>query len=307
MESIYNMEKFVGIILVNYNGAMDTIECIESINKMSYRNYRIFVVDNYSTDNSVELLSQKKKELAFDLIELPENKGFSAGNNYGIAMALQMGAEYVLLLNNDTIADSDFLRNLMNKTANITKGSVLTGTIYYASQKNKIWYAEGEFHLNTAKVTQIGLKSKKGKLPGQAVKVTFASGCCMCIPAFVFQKVGLLDESYFLYEEDVDYCYRLLQNGIDIYYIPDAVLYHKVSSSTTKTEKMSAVTQYYMVRNKFIFISRYYKFVQKIVPYIHSVLMYTYYCIRYGMAPKYVLWGITDFLKGKKYKTERTL
>ena len=301
------MEKLVGIILVNYNGALDTIECIESINKMSYKNYRIFVVDNYSTDNSVELLYQKKGELAFELIELPENKGFSAGNNSGITLALQMGVEYILLLNNDTIVEQDFLRNLMNETAIVTKDSVLTGTIYYASQKNKIWYAEGKFHLNRAKVTQIGLKSKDGRLPGKAVKVTFASGCCMCIPALVFQKVGQLDESYFLYEEDVDYCYRLLQYGLDIYYVPNAILYHKVSSSTTKTEKMSAITQYYMVRNKFIFINRYYKFAQKIVPYIHSLLMYTYYCIRYGMTPKYVFWGITDFLKGKKYKTERKL
>lgn len=301
------MEKCIGIILVNYNGATDTIDCIESLNKMSYKNFQIIVVDNKSTDDSLKLLYQKKDVLKYEVIALNQNRGFSAGNNVGILKAIQNGVKYVLLLNNDTIVDSYFLERLMREEIIASDACVITGTIYYASNKNRIWYAAGQFHPYLAKVSQIGLKYNKAKLPLNPIKVSFASGCCMCIPVSVIEAVGFLDESYFLYEEDVDYCYRLICKNIDIYYVPDAVLYHKISSSTTKTDKMSAVTQYYMVRNKYIFINRYYKGLRRIIPYTHSFLMYFYYCLRYGMEPKYLIWAIVDFLNGKTFKTERKL
>ena len=301
------MKKRIGIILVNYNGSADTLDCIKSLNKMSYNDFQIIVVDNNSTDESLKLLSEKKEELKYELIALNENRGFSAGNNVGICKAIQIGVEYVLLLNNDTIVDPYFLERLMSNELVPFDVCVTTGTIYYTSNKNRIWYAAGQFYLNFAKVSQIGRNNKNGKLPQKPIKVSFASGCCMCIPISVIQSVGLLDESYFLYEEDVDYCYRLMRENISIYYVPDAVIYHKVSSSTTKTDKMSSVTQYYMVRNKYNFINRYYKGVRRIIPCIYSLLMYSYYCLRYGMNPKYVIWGIADSLNGKMFKTERKL
>lgn len=301
------MEKRVAIILVNYNGALDTLECIESINRMSYKAFRIIVVDNSSTDNSLKILTQNKEELAFELIALPENMGFSAGNNAGIRKAIESGVQFILLLNNDTIVDTDFLSNLMREAESSVDTSAVTGTIYYASNKSELWYAAGEFNPLLAKVTQIHRKCKNGKLPENSIDVSFASGCCLCVPVSIIKRIGLLDESYFMYEEDVDYCHRLIQNSFKIRYVPDATLYHKVSSSTTKTKKISAITQYYMVRNKFIFINRYYKGFNSIIPYLHSFLMYSYYCIRYGMKPRYVLWAIYDFLRGKSYVSERKL
>jgi GT2 family glycosyltransferase len=301
------MEKQVAIILVNYNGALDTLECIESINRMSYKDFHIIVVDNSSTDDSLKILTQKKEEFAFELIDLPENLGFSAGNNSGIQKAIEIGVQYILLLNNDTIVDPDFLSNLMREAECNVDTSVVTGTIYYASNRNKLWYAAGEFNPHLAKVTQIDRKCKNGKLPKKSIDVTFASGCCLCVPVSIIKRIGLLDESYFMYEEDVDYCHRLIQNNFKIRYVPDAILYHKVSSSTTKTKKISAITQYYMVRNKFVFINRYYNGLNSIIPYLHSLLMYSYYCIRYGMKPRYVAWAIFDFLRGKSYISERKL
>lgn len=301
------MEKQVAIILVNYNGALDTLECIESINRMSYKDFHIIVVDNSSTDDSLKILTQKKEEFAFELIDLPENLGFSAGNNSGIQKAIEIGVQYILLLNNDTIVDPDFLSNLMREAECNVDTSVVTGTIYYASNRNKLWYAAGEFNPHLAKVTQIDRKCKNGKLPEKSIDVTFASGCCLCVPVSIIKRIGLLDESYFMYEEDVDYCHRLIQNNFKIRYVPDAILYHKVSSSTTKTKKISAITQYYMVRNKFVFINRYYNGLNSIIPYLHSLLMYSYYCIRYGMKPRYVAWAIFDFLRGKSYISERKL
>ncbi len=300
-------EAFIGIVLVNYNGAADTVQCIDSLKKMTYSNYRIIVADNGSSDNSLKILHEKKKEIDFELLELAENRGFSAGNNAGIRLALELGAEYVLLLNNDTLVDRDFLKRLMEAKADLPVSSVVTSTILYADDKEKIWYAGGTYNLRTAKVSQLGMGKGWQQLQEKALEVTFASGCCMCIPATVVRYVGLLDESYFLYEEDVDYCFRLWQKEIKIYYVPKAIIYHKVSSSTSTTRKMSGTTQYYMIRNKYFFIKKHYKGCRKMIPYIHSFMMYTYYCLRYGMEVKYIVWGICDFWQGKMYKTNRKL
>lgn len=299
-------EALVGIILVNFNGSRDTIECIDSLKKMTYCNYRIIAVDNNSSDDSLEKLREKKKKTDFELLELKENRGFSAGNNAGIRLALEIGVEYILLLNNDTLAEQDFLKNLMEAVSHIPENSVTTGTIFYAGDREKIWYAGGSFNWKTAKVSHTGM-GRPFEAGNGLGEVTFISGCCMCIPAVVIQKIGFLDESYFLYEEDVDYCCRLMENGVRLYYIPSAVLYHKVSSSTSKVKKMSGTTQYYMVRNKYVFIKKHYKGRQRVIPYIHSFLMYAYYCIRYGMNMKYVILGMLDFFRKKMFKSERKL
>jgi len=300
-------EPFIGIIMVNYNGLTDTVECIDSIRQMSYKNFKIIVVDNKSTDDSVKRLREKKMEADFELIECESNLGFSAGNNAGIQYALDLGVEYLLLINNDTLTDTEFLKNLMDKTTQLPKNSVTTGTIYYSENRKMIWYGGGGFNKRTAKVSHFGFGSQMFRLPPDPIEVSFISGCCMCIPSAIIEKVGLLDENYFLYEEDVDYCYRLQNNGVKLFYIPDAVLYHKVSSSTGKTNQMSATTQYYMVRNKFFFINRYYSGIGRIKPYCYSIAMYCYYCIRYGMSFRYVVMGIRDFLCGKMKKTDRKL
>lgn len=300
-------EPFIAIILVNYNGLTDTVECIDSILQMTYRNYKIIVVDNKSTDDSVKNLREKQLSAEFELIECKKNLGFSAGNNVGIQYAIEMGVEYVLLLNNDTIVDRGFLKTLIKRTIELPHDSVTTGTIYYSANRKMIWYGGGGFNKKTGKVSHFGFKRLNFKLPEKTVEVTFISGCCMCIPISVIKRVGLLDEIYFLYEEDMDYCYRLQNEGVKLFYIPDAILYHKVSSSTTKMNHMSGTTQYYMVRNKFFFIKKYYTGFRKIKPYCYSFAMYCYYCIRYGMNIKYVAMGIHDFLNKKMMKTDRKL
>ena len=299
-------KPYVGIVLVNYNGALDTIECIESIDQMPFNKYKIIVVDNNSSDNSVELLTEKKTEKNFELVVLKENNGFSAGNNAGIRVAKELDVDYILLLNNDTLVKSDFLLQLLEAAVKLPEGSVLTSTIYDANS-DKLWYAKGEFHRLTAKVTQIGIEKRELSSLNGSIPVSFISGCCMLIPIATLELVGELDESYFLYEEDVDFCCRILQKQLELYYVPDSIIYHKISSSTTKTKKTSAITQYYMFRNKFIFIKRHYKGIRKVIPYLHSILMYTYYCFRYGMSVKNLLIGVYDFLLGQTFKSNRKL
>ena len=124
----------------------------------------------------------------------------------------------------------------------------------------------------------------------------------MCIKSELLQSIGFLDEQFFLYEEDTEFCYRVIQSGWKIYYAPQSIVYHKVSSSTGGGEKASPLTQYYMVRNKMIFISEYARGVNRIRAYMHSLAMYGYYCLKGYMDIRYVGWGLWDFRAGIKGK-----
>lgn len=267
----------VAIILVNYNGAKDTIECLISLSACSYKGVAIIVVDNCSTDDSIPQLLSVQKQLGFVLLKSSENKGFSAGNNIGIRYALNSNADYVLLLNNDTLVEPNFLEKLINGFEGNPKCGVTIGKIYYENKRDTIWYAGGSLNLRTARTEHwsYGEKDKMSKAHPQ--KVTFATGCCLCLSRTLIETIGLLDERYFLYEEDAEYCFRILQAGYEIIYIPDAIIYHKVSSSTGVT---SAKTQFYTMRNKYLMIQQHFKGINKIYAYSYSTVQMLYRCLK---------------------------
>ncbi len=244
----------VYIILLNYNGVKDTIDCISSIKKNNYNSYRIVVVDNASTDNSLEILRKEKDVYDFDLVISNKNNGFSAGNNLGIQFALKNKAEYILLLNNDTIVEKDFLINLLETEKKYNNDIVVTSKILYFASKNMIWYGGGSFNKITSRVKHIGINKIDDKINNIEKEVTFISGCCMLIPSKILLKVGLFEEKYFLYCEDTDYCCRLMKNNIKMIYNPKSIIYHKVNGST---KKISNMITYYNVRNKKLIIKLY--------------------------------------------------
>lgn len=301
-------EPCVGIVLVNYRGAEDTLECIHSLQKMEYDNFFVIVVDNHSEDKSLKMFSEKQRDFEFIVIPMAENAGFSAGNNKGINYALDNGAEYILLLNNDTLVDKWCLTKLIQVHQDIKECGISIGKIYYADEPDKLWYAGGKLDLKTGKVTQIGLGKKDRLERREREKVSFATGCCMCVKAKVFHEVGFLDESFFLYEEDTDFCNRVLKKGMEIFYEPAAVIFHKVSASTSKDKKMSPTTQYYMVRNKYIFLKRNFTWGwSRIYAYSYCLAMFLSYWLRGFMKIKYIVWGLSDFFKGTTGKSRRNL
>lgn len=246
------MEKNIYVILVNYNGYKDTIECIESL-RVSYQCcLSIVVVDNASTDESVRLLTEYNKEY-FVLICAKENNGFSSGNNIGIKYALGCGADYVLLLNNDTIVESNFINTLMNDTPEAI--GISTCKIIYYSNHNRIWYAGGSFNRRTLKPRHFRYNETMTTLSSsESREVTFISGCCMYISKDTIEKIGLLDESFFLYAEDLEYCIRASKHGVHMYYIDKPLVYHKVSASANK---LSGMAQYYIIRNQVFILKKY--------------------------------------------------
>lgn len=290
------------IILLNYNGEKDTIECLNSLKRITYENYLVLVIDNHSSNQSVQALRDCQADLGFEMLEANENNGFSAGNNIGIKFALEHQADYIVLLNNDTLVEPDFLEKLLEPFQICDRCGLTTGTIYYENDRKRVWCAGGEFNQKTFKVTMLGNGNTEYHIPTAIKEVSFSTGCCMCIKAELLESIGFLDERFFLYEEDTEFCYRVIQSGWKIYYAPQSIVYHKVSSSTGGGKKASPLTQYYMVRNKMIFISEYARGLKRIRAYMHSLAMYGYYCLKGYMDIRYAGRGIWDFRAGIKGK-----
>jgi len=294
----------VAIILVNYNGADDTIECIESLKGLTDDDHKIIVVDNKSTDDSEEKLKKSRQKYDFVLLTSNDNKGFSAGNNAGILYAKEKyDPDYYWLLNNDTIVQVDTLSELLNgfKMDSPDTG-ITTAKIYYEKDRSMIWYAGGSFNFKTGRTEHWNYGMIEQKKPDNEIDrdVTFASGCCMLIPKNVIRDVGLLNESYFLYEEDTDYCIRTQRKGYKIRYCPNAVLYHKVSASTGVA---SPVSQFYSIRNKYMLISKHFKGINKAIAYLYTTAQMLNRCIKREVNFKHYIEATRAFLKKDMGKT----
>ncbi|VYU30775.1 N-acetylglucosaminyl-diphospho-decaprenol L-rhamnosyltransferase [Clostridium tertium] len=295
------MEAKVAIILVNYNGEKYNEECINSILKSTYKNYEIIVIDNNSTDNSVKLLEEKFNS-DIKIIMSDSNLGFSGANNLGIKYALNNGFDYVMLLNNDTIIESDMIELMIDAS---DSKYVISPKIYYYDNKNIIWSAGGGMNWIKGLPIQYGINELDSYENNKKKNIEFATGCCILIPIECIEKIGLMSEEYFLYYEDTDYCVRMIRSGYEIYFEPKAVMYHKVSASTGGEK--SKTYWYYMIRNRLLFNK---KFNEKIFSYrlyfflTTSVKLFKYLFKRERVKLEGTINGIFDFFKGAEGKVK---
>lgn len=290
----------VHIILLNYNGYEDTIECIKSLEKIDYYNYKIVVIDNNSTDDSEEIIKEYIKEnKKVHFIQTGENLGFSGGNNIGIKWSLDNNADYICLLNNDTTVETNFLKELMNEMQQDSKIGISAGKIMYLNEPDRIWSAGGFISDIKALGCHYGMNQvdKNGEF-NKKKNVTFLTGCLQLIRREVFEDIGTYDHEYFLYMEDVDFCKRTIEAGYKLMYIPKSKIYHKVSASTGGEE--SPLQLYYMTRNRILFNKKNEKSI------IKSIMFYIFMIIKMIIEPfrkkqkyKYMFEGIKDGLKGK--------
>jgi GT2 family glycosyltransferase len=289
-------EPKVIIVILNWNGYKDTIECIDSINRIRYNNYKIVVVDNGSNTNEID--NAIKLFPNIEIIKSENNLGFSGGNNLGIRSAFKNNAEFILLLNNDTIVEPDFLTRLIEKTSVSETIGILTPKILYFSNPDLIWSAGCK--ISKLRSSGFPLSYNKYKSYSNVDKYcTCATGCCMLIRRDVFNKIGFLDEKYFLYLEDTDYSYRAINAGFKIYYVSDSIIYHKVSSTTKKNNSYLPI--YYSIRNRLYFSNKnfglfYYSF--SIYLIITLIVKIIYSRDRLSLF-KIIKLAILDFYKGK--------
>ncbi len=242
----------IAVILVNYNGRQYNTACIDSL--FAQKNcggepgeMKIYVVDNASQDDSMQIIQERYgSDRRVEMILLNDNYGFSYANNAGIRRAKAWGADYVLLLNNDTEVREDMLSELL-KCAGRHPDSMIAPKIYYSDRRDVFWSAGGEVSPLVRKVRHIGLDQKEEGQFDQECQIGFATGCCLLLPGTVIDRAGVLDERFFLYYEDTEYCFRLQRMGIAIYYCPRAVVWHKVGASSKGAD--SPLCAYYIARN----------------------------------------------------------
>jgi len=288
------MNKKVSIIILNWNGWEDTIECLESLYQINYPNYDVIVVDNGSEDNSIEIIKNyasgeilvesdffeyKKFNKPLNLFEYNVdelnsleivnenfnnldsnnkliliknrfNSGFSEGNNSGINFSLQfLNPDYILLLNNDTVVDKNFLDELVKFADNNPNVGVAGPGVYCYNQSDKIDNIGYYINICNARISPSQVTLKKIKSPNTSLD--FVIGCCLLIKKSVIDDIGLLDKRYFLYYEDVDWCLRAKKQKYDIVYVPKSKMWHKISSFERRS-----ISLYYGNRNSFLLIKK---------------------------------------------------
>ncbi len=245
-----NKAPCVAIVLLNWNNFNDTNDCLKSLKNVTYPNYEIIVIDNKSSDDSLQHLRQVN---GIELIENSENSGFSGGVNIGINRALSRKIEYVLLLNNDTTVDAHFLTAMVRGMESDENIGIVGSKILQMQPNNRIWSAGGKISGMTKRTSQYGQGVIDNGQFDQPRDVDFVSGCCMLIRREVFERIGTFDEDFFMYYEDVDFCVRAQATSYRVLYWPDAVIWHNESASSNRSFR-----DYYRMRNHLWFVRRNY-------------------------------------------------
>ncbi|MDD2828059.1 MAG: glycosyltransferase family 2 protein [Sulfuricurvum sp.] len=255
-----NSDSIVWIIVLNYNNSYDTIECAESVLKNGYQNFQLLLIDNASTDNSLHEIclwaesygyllinesDSKQSSNKITIINNNQNYGFAGGNATGVRYALNNSADYVLLLNNDTIVEPKFIEPLLNVYHYEEKAGIVGGIIRYADEPNRIWFSGGKIGWYREAIHSTDLFSNPYR------ESPFISGCLMMIPTTLIQKFGFMDERFFLYVEDSDYCTTLRENGYQNFVARESIIYHKIGRSTGGD--FAPFSYYYGTRNRLLY------------------------------------------------------
>jgi len=220
--------RSVNLFVLNWNGRDLTLDCLSSLEKITYPNVKIYVIDNGSSDNSVTEIRNQFPD--YEIIGLPENYGFARGNNAGFELVKQK-ADYTIFLNNDTIVDPNFVEPLINAMESNSTVKQSTPKIFYADNLDYIWFGGGKVSLWAGWIRHLGIRQKDSMQFSFNRNVDYATGCCVCMRTVDFESIGMFDESFLMYGEDVDLSLRFRKQGGQILFVPESKIWHKVSSS----------------------------------------------------------------------------
>lgn len=260
------MKYSIAVILVNWNGIDDTIACLTSLEKISLGGNELLtiVVDNGSENDSVAII--KKQFPNVTLIENKENLGFTGGNNVGIEYALKKGVDLVWLLNNDTIVDKQvlsFTTVFDDKTVGaagckiyFAPGHEFHLDRYEKKDRGKVfWYAGGQVDWDNMYASHRGVDEIDHGQYDNIEETPFITGCSFVVRRSVIEKVGMLDDPYYLYLEDLDWNIRIQKAGWKTMYVPSSVLWHVNAGSSGRPG--NPLHEYYFTRNRLLIGMRY--------------------------------------------------
>ena len=247
-----NNPPLVYIVILIYNNKEEIKRCIESLEQITYTNYRILLIDNDSPDGGGSEL--KTIFSTFEFIETGENLGFARGCNVGLRYAVENNAEYVLLLNGDMIVESNFLEPMVEMMESNEDAGLASGKIFHLSNRKLLWYAGGYIQLWRGQLINSYYNKPDTIGNGSAILTQFCTGAMMLIPKRIINEIGLLPQEYFFGVEEWDYSMQVRQSGYKLYVIPNAVAYHLAGGSV---KDYVVKFHYNFYRNKLIFQRKY--------------------------------------------------
>ena len=273
-----NESATVYVIVLNYNGAEETLECLKSLKELNYLNYKVIVVDNCSTDDSLAKITEWLSDVGFDqrqpgtnepslkkfiLIANSENRGYAAGNNVGIRYAMaQSDFKYVWILNHDTVIDKESLGALIERVE-VDHKIGLCGSLILNYDKKDVAQLEagGRFNPLLGTTKHIGENLRIDKLLNRETvenRINYISGASVLATKNFLNEIGLMDERYFLFYEEVDWALRL-RGRFKLGYAPQSIVYHKGSVSYQSRET-GELADYYMVRNRILITTKFFPY-----------------------------------------------
>ena len=292
------------IVILNWNGLADTLECLASLEQQDYPSLRIHVVDNGSAESEASQIERQYPGV--NVIRQPTNLGFCGGNNVGIQCALTEGADYVLIINNDSVAPPDMISTLINESAALDNVGAVSPVILYHPDHDTIWYAGSVWEADVAGFRHVLEDRAVAQLRQEHPYASaYACGCCLLVHSSVLRSVGLMDERYFAYYDEADWCSRMKKAGLECYVVPRARLYHKVSGSAPRL-----IVSYLMSRNRLLWMKDHLTGIEqwRSVSYLLKEIIWNILNIggwrggKYRLAPAHsraMLCGWRDFLRGR--------
>lgn len=272
--------KKLAIIIINWNSYEVTQTTILSLDNTSYKDYDIILIDNHSTDGSLEKLEATFKEITF--LKSNENLGFAGGNNLGIQYAIDKGYMYTMLLNNDVEVEFNFLEPLVEKLDNNNHIGAVQPLIYFHHDRTIIWNAGSEFNrwLGITISNGYNQRDEGQKERYKEKKIDWITGCAFMVKTEILAQIGALNHQFFIYYEDVDLSFRIKEAGYQLSYVPTSVIYHIAGMSHKSKEKtkegfISPKVHYLNSRNRIWVLKKYTK-----IYAIPTVILYhtCYFC-----------------------------
>lgn len=273
-------------VILNWNEFHHTVPCIDSLKKSSMSINKILVLDQASEDGSGEkLMKLYNDDSQVQVILNDKNYGFSGGINIGIQKALDLNAEYIFILNNDTVIDTDCVQLLFDAILNHPDAAVAGPAIMYHSNPEKLWQAGGYFNKLKMGVSVPDKGKKYSDINQNTCEVSFLTGCALLVPRKTLQKVGLFDASLFFYGDDVDYGLRIKKSGLKMLFVPAAKVWHKIEDITV--DRTTPYVLYHLARSTVIVLRKNFSGIEK---YYGILLQFTLY----------TLFRIWQTIKGRK-------
>jgi GT2 family glycosyltransferase len=237
------------VVVLCYNGLALTLDCLDSLRHLDYEFVDILIVDNASGDDTPATVRARFPEVM--VIETGANLGFAAGINVGLRYALEHGYDYALLLNNDTEVAPDFLDRLVQAAEADPAIGAIGPMIYYHDPSDMIWSAGGVIDWRHGNSAMRGIGERDRGQYRAAVDVDFVSGCALLCKRAALERAGLLDERFFMYYEETEWCVRVTRAGFRVVHLPAAQIWHKIPLDARAEQPY---VSYYMTRNRLLFL-----------------------------------------------------